>query len=127
MWAVVRGALLPGLLLLGGVASLIYGAWFRSVPVWEARESEETITIPADLPPGPMGGGSRWGGPPGFRGLPPGRPPLRKEVVKKTVLNMLVESEPVLMRDVSVGGIVLTEAGELKRTYTGKAPSLCPT
>jgi hypothetical protein len=124
MGAIVRRAVLPALLLAGGLACWLCGARFRAVTVWESQETEVTLAIPDGFPPvPPVGEASPFGGPPQF----PGRPPMRREVVKKTVLRSLEESEPGLMRDVSVGGVVLLPSGELKRTYSGKAPSLCPT
>ena len=32
-----------------------------------------------------------------------------------------------LIREVTIGGVVLLESGKLRRTYTGEPPSLCPT
>ena len=38
------------------------------------------------------------------------------------------ESEPALIREVTVGGLRRNPAGELERTYgEGETPSLCPT
>ena len=49
MWAIVRRAVLPGLLLIGGLGSLIYGAMFHKATVIVSRETETTIDVP--LPP----------------------------------------------------------------------------
>ena len=38
-----------------------------------------------------------------------------------------VASEPRLVLEVSRGGVARTESGEIKRTYSGKPPSACPT
>ena len=123
MWAIVRRAILPALLVIGGVASLIYGAIFHSAPVLEERETKTTIEIPMGFPSeAPLGdafspGDTPFGGP----------PPFVKQAVTRIDLVTLVESEPALMREVSVGGVVLLASGELKRTYSGtKGPSLCP-
>jgi len=35
--------------------------------------------------------------------------------------------EPILVRDVTVGGLVRLDDGRLMRTYTGKPPQACPT
>ena len=118
----VRRAILPALLVIGGLASLIYGAMFRFVPVLEERETKTTIEIPTAFPPvGPMGeafppGGAPFGGP----------PPFLKKTVTRIDLDTIVESEPELIREVSVGGVALLDSGELKRTYSGKGPALCP-
>ncbi|MHC4622646.1 MAG: hypothetical protein ACYS4W_01965 [Planctomycetota bacterium] len=38
-----------------------------------------------------------------------------------------VQSEPALIREVSVGGLIRDESGQVKKTYSGEAPSACPT
>ena len=122
MGNIVRRAIVPTVLVIGGLASLIYGAMFRSVPVLEEHETKTTIEIPMDLPPpGPSGESPQPGGP-GFGGPPPF---LKKEVTRVELVT-IVESEPVLMGEVSVGGVARLESGELKRTYSGKGPALCP-
>ncbi len=35
--------------------------------------------------------------------------------------------EPAIIRDVTVGGLVRLDSGAIKRTYSGKPPSACPT
>ncbi len=35
--------------------------------------------------------------------------------------------EPAVIRDVTVGGLVRLDSGAIKRTYSGKPPSACPT
>jgi hypothetical protein len=35
--------------------------------------------------------------------------------------------EPAIIRDVTVGGLVRLDSGAIKRTYSGKPPSTCPT
>ena len=131
MWAIVRRAFLPVALLSGGLASLIYGAKFHSVPVVEERETEMTIEIPLPLPPGgPFDGGSRFAGPPSFPGAPPfgGPPPFVKKTIKRIDTVTVDESELSLTREVTVGGVALLPSGEIKRTYSGDAgPALCPT
>ena len=53
MWAIIRRAVVPAVLLVGGLASLIYGAIFHAVPVVEDHESETTIEVPAEFSPQP--------------------------------------------------------------------------
>ncbi|HUW18691.1 MAG TPA: hypothetical protein VMW16_05260 [Sedimentisphaerales bacterium] len=38
-----------------------------------------------------------------------------------------VQSEPALIREVSVGGLRRDESGQVQKTYTGQPPSACPT
>ena len=123
MGRIVRRAALPALLVIGGLASLSYGMVFRSVLVLEERETETTIEIPGALAPeGPF-----------YQAFPPGdvpfgeQPPVLKKAVTRIDLVPIVESEPELTREVSVGGVVLLDSGELKRAYSGdKGPALCP-
>ena len=35
--------------------------------------------------------------------------------------------EPAIIRDATVGGLVRLDSGAIKRTYSGKPPSACPT
>ncbi len=35
--------------------------------------------------------------------------------------------EPALIREVSIGGVARDTSGNLRQTYTGKAPQACPT
>ena len=125
MWSIVRRAILPTLLLIGGSASLIYGAFFRSVPVLKETETEMIIEVPAAFLPD-----QSFDEPPLFPDDEPPMdesPPMVQEVVKRIDLVTIVESEPALMRELSVGGVTLLESGKLKRTYSGdKGPTLCP-
>ena len=116
MPAIVRRAILPVLLLCGGAASLIYGVAWHSAPVVTEREVETTIEVP--LPPArPFGESSPFGIQPAFG----------KKTVKRTESVTIDQSEPSLTREVTVGGVALLGSGEIKRTYSGKGPSLCPT
>ncbi len=139
IWAVILRVILPGLLIAGGIASVIYGAKYRSVPVVEEREEEISIAPPTPWGPPPMddeepgmGGPPGFGppgfGPPGFEPPPPFMlPPPHLVKVKKTIFITQDESEPNIIREVTVGGVAFLEPGKLKRTYSGQAPSLCPT
>ncbi len=49
------------------------------------------------------------------------------QTITQINLNALIEPEWVLVREVTVGGVARLENGELKRTYSGKPPALCPT
>ena len=125
MWTIIRRAIVPMLLIVGGVASVIHGARHHSEPVLEEQEREIRIGPPPEafdpgLPPGV----------PGVGGFPPGvpRPPLPfPTTVIEKILVATDTSEPRLIREVTFGGVVLLASGQLKRTYSGKPPSLCPT
>ncbi len=140
-WAIIHRAILPGLLIAAGIASVVYGAMYHSVPVVEEREEEIDVAPPpldnfgpmeedpAMCGPGfPPMGEPGMGGPPGL-GPPPGFAELPPHLAKEKVTIFVTEDEPepTLIREVTVGGLALFEAGKLKRTYSGKIPSLCPT
>jgi hypothetical protein len=40
---------------------------------------------------------------------------------------VLLLSESVVIKDVTIGGLRFDEMGRIKRTYTGKPPEACPT
>ena len=46
MWSFIRRFILPGLFLIGGLASLIYGAKFHNLPVLTKETTEKTIEVP---------------------------------------------------------------------------------
>ena len=37
------------------------------------------------------------------------------------------QAETALIREVTVGGLARDESGQIKKTYSGKAPEACPT
>jgi hypothetical protein len=144
MWSMIHRVFVPALLVLAGIASVIYGARFHRTTVVEEQETERSIQI--DLPflpfPPPPGfpGGPPSDNAPRPEGAPPGEeppplagpspfgppPPFLTQVVKEVVQVSLDELEPKLVRDVTIGGLVLLESGKLMRTYSGTPPSLCP-
>jgi hypothetical protein len=73
--------------------------------------------LPFSQIPPPFPGAQEFGGPPQFR----------KQTVQNTEVVTISISEPELIRDVTVGGVVLNKSHKIERTYSGKAPSLCPT
>ena len=144
MWAIIKRATLPVLLLFCGGTLVVYGTAFHSVKVVEEQEVEETITIPSpfELPPLFPGQPPEFPEPPPF--LP--EPPPIVETVTATIREFKKDSEPRLIRESTIGGVAfireenkreedklsifgvtLLASGELKRTYSGEAPSLCPT
>jgi hypothetical protein len=54
-------------------------------------------------------------------------PATRFEKVTEKFLAARAEPEWVIVREVTVGGVTRLDSDQLKRTYSGKAPSLCPT
>ena len=62
-------------------------------------------------------------GPPGV----PNIPGFRFKKIKEDYVDVIVDSEWAIVRDVTVGGVMLLPNGHLKRTYSGKPPALCPT
>lgn len=128
MWGFIRRTVPPSLLLLGGLAALVYGTAYRSIPVTEEQEVEKTIVIPS--PFGMPGGNDPMAGP-GVEGqMPESDNPFASEFtqkVKQTIILTHQESERQLTREVTFGGVVRLASGELRRTYTGDPPSLCPT
>jgi hypothetical protein len=55
--------------------------------------------------------------------------PLRMKVEKHTVEypDITLVPESAIVQDMTIGGVVLQPDGQLKRTYSGKPPSQCPT
>ena len=106
-----RGAALhavPAILLaLVGVAFVAYGVSFHARSVLLPQEPKPPPVVPKGL----------------FPFLRPGAVPQAEQ----TQPAFVIEPEPRLIREVTVGGVTRTQAGELKRTYAGEAPKLCPT
>ena len=126
MWTIIRRAIVPVLLLLGSIGSVIYGARFHTVQVMEEEEREISIAPPPGVfPPGMPFGDTGFGGSP--PGMPPGMPPPPAFTTTVIETTSVPTSEPTLIWEVTFGGVARLELGELKRTYSGKAPSLCPT
>ncbi|MHC4406780.1 MAG: hypothetical protein ACYTG0_44735 [Planctomycetota bacterium] len=150
MTRVIRRAILPAVLLIGGIASLVYGTWFHTAPVERGivkntiriEKKTETRKLPIGQPFGQPGVGEP--GIPGMPGVPgqdpyfpPGMPVPTIEItrwvasVDKEIENVIrPEWETNLIREATIGGVTLA-AGQLKRTYgptlDGKGPSLPPT
>jgi hypothetical protein len=142
MWTVILRSILPMIVLLAGIAAVVYGAVYHSQPVTEEQEIEIEIAPPPGFggPPGfgppmddgfgppmddgfgpPMDGGF---GDPSMGGMMP--PPPFLDKIKETVVITEPETEASLMREVSIGGVTLLAEGILRRTYSGDPPLLCP-
>jgi hypothetical protein len=141
-------------LLLAGIGSVLYGSLFHVVAVEEEKEREVSILVPtmsgvdespaeqpgadAAAPPGsdeadpfhtPSGNEPQQGNsenpfdkPP----LPPPMPGMKTEKVTEKYVESSEDPEWMIVRDVTVGGVVRLANGQLKRTYSGKPPALCP-
>ena len=113
---------MPVVLVVLGAAAIVYGAAFHVLPVHPAPATpSEPTAAPA---PEPFAAPS----PESFMGLP-GRaaPPKVQEPIAEKAPAPIMESEPALVREVSVGGVTLSEAGDIRRTYSGAPPAQCPT
>jgi hypothetical protein len=119
MQIILRRAVLPLLLVLAGIGAAVYGVKYHVLPVLEDHESERSIDMPDAFPAMP----------PPFPGMEPmGRPQRTPKVtVKVTTEEPVPLAEPAMIRDATVGGIVLNDDKKLKRTYSGKPPTLCDT
>ena len=103
---------LPVLIVLIGLAMLVYGVAFHSTSVLV----EQNVKAPPPAPPLPPG-------------LPfdPDEPVAGPPDVPTTEIVALSASERQVIHDTTVGGLTRLPSGRLKRTYTGAVPSLCPT
>ena len=134
MWKTVRRALLPLLVLAVGIAVLVYGVKKHTARVFVEQEIEISLAPPgfpgAGMPPG-FGGPPGMDGMPGFPGAPDGMPPFgpppELQKMKRKITVGKDEPELAIVRDVTIGGLMLLPSGELKRTYSGAPPTLCPT
>ena len=132
MGKIIQRGIMPILLLAGGVAALGYGVKYHIRPVFVEQEIEISLAPPQLPPMAPGAGPPGFGPPPGFGGPPGGMSPFgaappELQKVKQKVLVGQDDLELALVRDVTIGGLVLLGSGEMKRTYSGQPPSLCPT
>ena len=100
--AAVLRIILAGALLLGGAVLAAYGAVLNRKAVVVERQVQPPPRVEFQWPP-----------------VFP-QPPLVERV-------LVLQSEPQLIREVSVGGLTRTAEGELQRTYSGDSPARCPT
>ncbi len=104
-----------------GIAALAYAAMARQVDVLVPTQT----TVVRILPPDPQA--------PQPRSLFPFRrpePPKPKRITETVIQDRPQrDHEPIIVRDVTVGGLLRTAEGQLRRTYAqGQAgPALCPT
>ncbi len=99
--------LVPIVLLLAGAGAVVAGGWFHSQPVLAQIESKA---------------------PAGAMQQPPWMPQSPAPAAGQYVATWLRQTEPQLVREVTVGGVRLTGGGQVHRTYKGlEIPLLCPT
>ncbi len=141
MWKFLSRAIPSVLVLAAGIASVVYGVGYHVAAVTEEKEVEFSVPAPPDFaatgfpaPDFPAPGFA----PPGFAppGMPPfgdpsmpgvsGMPPVMTKVKQKVIVTKEVP-ELALIREVTFGGVALLDDGELRQTYSGAPPSLCPT
>ena len=137
MWRILFRTIPAALVLAAGIASVIYGVGYHVAAVSEEKEVEFSVPAPPDFaaPGFPAPGFA----PPGF--APPGTPqfgdpsmtdplmmmqPAMTKVKQKVIVTKDVP-ELALVREVTFGGVTLLDDGELRQTYSGAPPSLCPT
>ena len=99
------------LLILMGAAAIVYAVTGHGITVL--------------VPPAETAESSAEGETPGLAVEPPS--PAPPQVVGAEEPAALVESEPALVREVTVGGVKRLASGDIQRTYSGQAPSQCPT
>ena len=133
MWTLLRRTIVPAVLFVGGVSMLVFGGRFHITQVVEEPAEEITVKIPNPLWFTPIIEKYGGFGVLGEDGMPDPNSalaadyPPNLETVTRTSEVTKQESEPVLIREVTFGGVTLKESGAIWRTYTGEAPSLCPT
>jgi hypothetical protein len=124
---ILRRGLLPIVMLGLGIASLVWSAKHHVLEIYE--EQEIKISLEMMQPMGPPGfpGGPDGGMEPGF--MPPfmAGPPPELQTVTFFELVSKEEPESQAVFEITIGGLALLETGELRRTYSGAPPSLCPT
>jgi hypothetical protein len=110
-------AILSGLIAVAGLSLLAYGLAAHTMPVLVEQEitpppqAEPEPTREPDVPASPF-----------FAQPPPPTPPEPEKV-----LVAISQPERRLIRDVTVGGLTRLNNGQIKRTYSGDGPALCPT
>lgn len=135
---IFRRLITPLFLACAGIAATIHGVWFHCVQVVDEKEIEETKQIPVkpatqNLLAGGLRGSSAWGDDSSSGGDTPGKatvsqsePAFVVQKIKQITDVPKIEFEPSLLRELTVGGVTF-HAGELRRTYQGDTPALCPT
>ena len=136
MWGIVRRALLPLLVLAVGIAVLVYGVKKHTAHVFEEQEIEisayaarvcraricrpDSVVLLAWM-------ACRVSPALQVRCLRLGAPPPELQKVKQKIFVGKDESEMAIVRDVTIGGLVLWIQAICDERTVAKPPSLCPT
>jgi hypothetical protein len=145
------------LLLLTGIGSILYGSLVHVAAVEEEKQREISVAVPTLFGPGespfsrreyaegspkepPSGDVDPFHTPsddnarPGNQenpfeppAAPPAPPGMRLETVTEKYVETSEEPEWEIVWEVTFGGVTRMANGQLKRTYSGKPPALCPT
>jgi hypothetical protein len=141
-------------LMLAGLGSVLYGSLCHVTAVEEEKEREVSIMVPTmsgmEQPPAEQPGNESPMPPEGDEAnpfhtpgneaqqgnsenpferpppLPPPMPGMKMEKVTEKYVELSEEPEWTIVREVTIGGVVRLANGQLKRTYSGKPPALCP-
>ncbi len=111
-----------------GSVSLAFGLHRHSFTFEETKEKSVSIAVPD----APSFGQTPFGSPRSGdvpSGMGQGNAPLGLKYVtaKEKYTELSQQPESVVVREVTYGGVVRLGNGHLKRTYSGKPPTLCPT
>jgi len=99
-------------LVLCGAGAIVYAAAFHVIPV-QSEPPKPAAAQPAEGAP------EQPATPSVEAATPSEAAPAQPAAV--------MESEPALVKEVSIGGVTLAGSGDIQRTYSGQAPSQCPT
>ena len=104
---------------------MVYGSLFHVVAVEEEKEREISIMVPALPGPGEAPGENPENPFADHSALltPPG---MKLQKVTEKYVESSEDPEWAIIREVTIGGVVRLANGDLKRTYSGKPPALCP-
>jgi len=133
-----RRLITPLFLTCASIVATIYGVRFHFVQVIDEKEIEETKQVPVKPAPSNLlvdglSGSSAWGDDSssgedasGKAKVLQNEPAFVVQKIKRIADVPKMEFEPSLLRELTVGGVTF-HAGELRRTYQGDSPALCPT
>jgi hypothetical protein len=93
----------------------------------EKSEPASDDVDPFNSPPSAEAPASKSENPFDTAAVEPSAPSIKYEKITEDYVDVHYEAESAIVRDVTIGGVMLLANGHLKRTYTGKPPALCPT
>jgi hypothetical protein len=92
-----RRTILSLVLVGAGAVLLIYGLFAHAGEVWPADKAPTPSSVTVD------------------------------PVIVEPVAVAVITPEPGMIREITIGGLIRTDQGQLKKTYSGQAPKACPT